>query len=233
MKEPDKTQTEDTVQAATDDIRESVQETIYKIAKEKFNQAVGDSIFQLKKTEAVFLDEMMESERWRKLLIDLSATNNDSTLLKFCLRSISNRGHHREIIKRINPSDHFAVYNAMLASEITVVGKMAFGASSDIDTTMGMTELVEDLKRTCTSTSYTYLYAMEVLRYLVEQAKKSSECRQMNDAIRKWERLKEELENAMIDPAVVATMEGSIIAFSSSSLRRSHLRIVSSNERCY
>ena len=146
MKEPDKTQTEDTVQAATDDIRESVQETIYKIAKEKFNQAVGDSIFQLKKTEAVFLDEMMESERWRKLLIDLSATNNDSTLLKFCLRSISNRGHHREIIKRINPSDHFAVYNAMLASEITVVGKMAFGASSDIDTTMGMTELVEDLK---------------------------------------------------------------------------------------
>lgn len=213
MKEPDKTQTEDTVQAATDDIRESVQETIYKIAKEKFNQAVGDSIFQLKKTEAVFLDEMMESERWRKLLIDLSATNNDSTLLKFCLRSISNRGHHREIIKRINPSDHFAVYNAMLASEITVVGKMAFGASSDIDTTMGMTELVEDLKRTCTSTSYTYLYAMEVLRYLVEQAKKSSECRQMNDAIRKWERLKEELENAMIDPSVVATTAGSSSLF--------------------
>ena len=209
IKEPDKTQIEDTVQVAADEIRQSVQETIYKIAKEKFNQTVGDNIFQLKKTEAIFLDEMMESERWRKLLIDLSATNNDSTLLKFCLRSISNRGHHREIIKRINPSDHFAVFNAMLASEITVVGKMAFGASSDLDTTMGMTELVDDLKRTCTSTSYTYLYSMEVLRYLVEQAKKSSESRQMNTAIRKWERLKEDLENAMIDPSIAAATAGS------------------------
>jgi hypothetical protein len=206
-------ETEDAFEVAANEIREDVQEVISKIAKERFTKAVGDSIFTLKKTEAVFLDEMMDSERWRKLLIDLSATNKDSTLLKFCLRSISNRGHHREIIKRINPSDHFAVFNAMLASEFAVMGKIALGATSDLESTSGMSELVDDLRRTCTSTSYTYLYAVEVLRYLVEQATQSSEHERLREAIRKWERLKEELENAMVDPSMSSTTAGSSTLF--------------------
>jgi len=211
MKVPD--ESEDALEEAADDIRESVQEVINKIAKERFNKAVGDSIFRLKKAEAVFLDEMMESERWRKLLIDLSASNKDSTLLKFCLKSISNRGHHREIIKRINPSDHFAVFNAMLASEFAVVGKIAFGSTSDLDTALGMSELVEDLRRTCTSTAYTYIYAIEVLRYLIEEASHLSDQGQMREAIRKWERIQEELENAMMDPSVSSTTAGSSSLF--------------------
>lgn len=147
---------------AAHSVRETAQDVVNRIAKERFTKAGGDNIFNLRKSEAVFLEEMMDSERWRKLLIDLSAANRDSTLLSYCLSSISKRGHHREIAKRINQSDHFAVYSAMLASELAVVGNIATGAKIDLNSLMGLQELVEDLRRTCTSTSYTYLYAIEV-----------------------------------------------------------------------
>ena len=107
---------------AIDDVRDIAQHVIDKVAKDKFTKAGGDNIFQLKKSEAVFLEDMMDSSLWRKLLIDLSATHRDSTLLSYCLSSISKKGHHREIAKRINQSDHFPVYSSMLTSEFTIVG---------------------------------------------------------------------------------------------------------------
>lgn len=152
----------DTALRSASDVRETAQEVVNKIAKERFTKQGGDNIFQLKKSEVVFLEEMMDSERWRKLLIDLSAANRDSTLLNYCLSAISKRGHHREIARRINQSDHFAVYTAMLASEFAVVGNIASSEEADAESSMGLLELVADLRRTCTSTSYTYLYAIEV-----------------------------------------------------------------------
>ena len=105
-------------QSAADTIREKTQEEISRIAKERFTTQRGRKILDLSKKEAAFLEEMMDSNRWRKLLIDLSATNKNSALLMYCLQAISKRGHHREIARRINQSDHFAVFSAMLASEV-------------------------------------------------------------------------------------------------------------------
>lgn len=147
---------------AAESTREIVQDVLNSIAKERFTKAIGDNILNLDKKSASFLEEMMDSDRWRKLLIDLSASNKDSALLMYCLEAISKRGHHREISRRVNQSDHFAVFNAMLASEFAVVGKVAVSACSDGDLTMGIDGLVDDLRRTCTQTSYTYLHAIEV-----------------------------------------------------------------------
>jgi hypothetical protein len=147
---------------STDDIRQMAQDVVNRISKERFTKTGGDSILNLSRSEAAFLEDMMDSNRWRKLLIDLSASNKDSALLMYCLQAISKRGHHREIARRINQSDHFAVFNAMLASELTVVGKIAVSACRDSDTSINLDELVGDLRRTCTSTAYTYIYAIEV-----------------------------------------------------------------------
>ena len=147
---------------AADDIRQMAQDVVNRVAKERFTKTGGDSILDLKRSEAVFLEAMMDSKNWRKLLIDLSASNKDSALLMYCLQAISKRGHHREIARRVNQSDHFAVFNAMLASELAVVGKIAVSACRDSDTSIGLDELVGDLRRTCTSTAYTYIYAIEV-----------------------------------------------------------------------
>jgi hypothetical protein len=146
---------------SADDIREMTTDVINRISKERFTKTGGDSILNLSRSEAAFLEDMMDSNRWRKLLIDLSASNKDSALLMYCLQSISKRGHHREIARRINQSDHFSVFNAMLASELTVIGKISITSCNDHDTSISLNELVKDLRRTCTSTAYTCKCAAE------------------------------------------------------------------------
>lgn len=142
-------------ETAADEIRNMVQDVINRLATERFTKTGGDKILNLSKSEAAFLKEMMISSRWRKLLIDLSATNKDSALLMYCLEQISKRGHHREIARRINQSDHFTVFHAMLASEVQVIGKIAVTSCKGADTSIPLEDLVDDLKRTCASTAYT------------------------------------------------------------------------------
>ncbi len=153
---------------SADDIREMTQAEINRIVKERFSNKGGDNILALSRSEAAFLEDMMDSNRWRKLLIDLSASNKDSALLMYCLQSISKRGHHREIARRINQSEHFPVFNAMLASELAVIGKISVSACHDHDTSISLNELVGDLRRICTSTSYTCKFE-QVWQSLVQQ----------------------------------------------------------------
>ena len=151
---------EDTMNVAVNEVRDVVQDVMNAATKEKFDKSKGDEIMtRLSKTEAWFVDDMIESPRWRKLLIDLATTNRDSALLKYCVRRISDLGHHRELAKRINMTDDFSVYNSTLKAEFeNLVGSLASEAYSSMD----LDEIVEDLKRMCTSASFTYLYAVEV-----------------------------------------------------------------------
>lgn len=204
-----------------DMIRDLAQNVINKMAKERFTKEAGDGILDLSKSEAVFLEELMDSSRWRKLLIDLSAAHKDSAVLLYCLRAISKRGHHREIARRINQSDHFAVFNAMLLSELSVIGCQAVAAGSDVAAAAGFAELVQDLTRACTATSFTYLYSVEMLRRLESTARAdlASAVANGNDvsdgherfrrAIRKWEALSQALESFMVDPTVSTSASGS------------------------
>lgn len=147
---------------SADDIREMTQAVVFKISREKFTNKGGDSILNLQKNEVTFLEKMMNSKRWRGLLIDLSASNKDSAMLRYCLKAISKRGHHREIASRIDQSDHFAVFDAMLASELAAVAKIAVSLCLERDSTIHLGELVKGLRRTCSSTAYTYAFALEV-----------------------------------------------------------------------
>ena len=160
-------------QNSAEEIRDMAQDVVNRIATEKFTNQVGDGILSLKNKERVFLRQMMESPRWRKLLIDLSASNKDSALLRYCLSMISKRGHHREIARRIDQSDHFVVFNSMLSSELACIGKIAVSACNENDTSISLEELVADLRRTCTSTAYTYIYTLEVSLEIVNSRDES------------------------------------------------------------
>jgi len=201
-------------ETTADGIRQTVQEVINKIVKERFSKEAGDAILNLSKSEAAFLEDMMDSPRWRRLLIDLSASHKNSAVLVYCLRAISRKGHHREIAKRVNQSDHYAVYNAMLLSELAVIGKLAVSAGSDPASSVGMEELVSDLRRACSSTSYTYLYSVELLRYIAEKTRSElvgenpSGSNRFCRVLRKWEALVQNLESAMMDPSTSASVAG-------------------------
>ena len=242
---------EDAFQQGANNARNVTEQVINRLSKERFTKDYGDAIMNLSKKEASFIDNMInsKSDRWRNLLIDLSATNKDSKLFMYCLQSISNLGYHRAIANRIqNQSDsYFGVFNSMLQSELIIAGKVAvdgytkevcdsivmndydIGSSSSNGNSKKKKEsgghqycpmgsLISDLQRTCTSTSYTYLYAMEVLGELISESNKvlltkdddSTEASQhrkqsLEGAIRKWERLREELEDEMFKPQVTGT----------------------------
>ncbi|KAL7452957.1 hypothetical protein ACHAWC_004657, partial [Mediolabrus comicus] len=203
-----------------DAARDVVESVINRLARERFTTNGGDAIMKLTKKQAAFVDEMIKSDRWRKMLIDLSASNKDSKLFMYCLQTISNLGHHREIADRIDQSDYFGVFNSLLRSELSVVGKLAisgYDSYTKTSTTSATAQeensneassqiekLTADLRRTCTATSYTYLYAMVVLQELINGSKKSSD-ESLQKACKKWERLKEELEEEMMKSVKTGT----------------------------
>ena len=196
-----------------DAARDVVESVINRLAKERFTANGGDAIMKLTKKQAAFVDEMIKSDRWRKMLIDLSASNKDSKLFMYCLQTISNLGHHREIANRIDQSDYFGVFNSLLRSELSVVGKLAVAgeaaeaskeSSNESMTSSQIETLTADLRRTCTATSYTYLYAMVVLQELIKNTKESDNT-SLRKACQKWERLREELEDEMLKPVSTGT----------------------------
>lgn len=144
-----------TTKSNEDFVRQMAEDMVNKIADERFTKTGGDSILDLSKSEAAFLETMIDSNRWRRLLIDLTASNKDSALLMYCLEQISKKGHHREIARRINQSDHFTVFNAMLSSELSVVGRIAVSACKHDSSSITLEELSRDLLRACSSTGYT------------------------------------------------------------------------------
>ena len=182
-------------------VRNLAEGVVMQIVNEKFTKQRGDDILNLSKAKAKFLQDMMNSSRWRRLLIDLSAAHKDSALLMYCLQTISKKGYHREISARINQSDIFGVFNAMLASELTIIGKMSAGVSVETsDENETIQKLMGDLRRMCTSDSHTYLYATELLNDLLRVSDgmdKDDLSPAIKSAVLKWGRLREELEEEM------------------------------------
>ena len=198
-----------TTKSSSSSLKDLIQNLIHRIVHETFTKEAGDGILGLSKKDASFLEDMMDAPRWRKLLIELSAMSQykDSAVLLYCLKAISKRGHHREIARRVNQSEHFAVFNAMLSSELAVIARLAVAAEGDPASSIALDEIVNDLKRACTSTSYTYLYSLELLKQL--QRQDGDQSPRFQRALRKWERLRECLEAVMIDPTTSAALAGS------------------------
>ena len=63
-----------------DEIRTTCSSVIDKVIKERFAKDVADRIVDLSKSEAAFLEDMMDSPNWRKLLIDLNYSQGLGTL---------------------------------------------------------------------------------------------------------------------------------------------------------
>jgi hypothetical protein len=197
-------------QSNTDYVRQLVEKVIAKTAKANFSEKAQQTLLNLSKKDRQFFEEMMEHERWRRLLIDLSADHKDSALLTLLLQSISKRGYHREIAKRITISDYFEVFHGMLASELGLLGKLAVNggkaSAGELNGVNSAETIVNDLKRQSTTTAYTYIYVIELLDDLISKSKvksqgmKGTQCLGLTRATHKWERLREDIMAHMIKP---------------------------------
>lgn len=196
--------------AHTHEVKNLMENIIAKTAKQNFTDEAQQTIFNLSKRERMFFEEMMEHERWRRLLIDLSAEHPDSALLTLLLQNISKRGYHREIAKRINQSDYFEVFHGMLSSELTLLAKLAINGGKDTTAELELVDcadtIVNDLKRQSTTTAYTYIYAIELLDELIARSKVKAKSMSgpkalgLQRATRKWERIQEEMTQHIVKP---------------------------------
>jgi hypothetical protein len=207
-------------------IRSSLEQVLASTAISNFNNAAQSKILSLSRKERSFLENMMDHARWRRLWMDLSAQHSDSALLTYCLQNISKRGHHREIARRMNQSDYFEVFHGMLISELGVLGKIGVNCHTEMYSDdeeqdvrvmdeagsvgrMEEEDLIPTLIRTCTNTGYTYLYAQEILEDLLSRARAKSKSAGISGAkmvgltraIHKWQYLKEQLEDCVLDPS--------------------------------
>mmetsp|Transcript_8120 Transcript_8120/g.10314 ORF Transcript_8120/g.10314 Transcript_8120/m.10314 type:complete len:1043 (-) Transcript_8120:385-3513(-) len=206
-------------------VRDLIESIITKEAKENYTTTAQQKILILKKSDRMFVQEMMQYKKWRRLLIDLSSDHKDSPLLTYCLTEISKKGFHREISKRINQSNYFDVFHGMFVSELSRLGSTSVNGAmleqngkntminekeeeeDDDDGQLdndALQNMIQELKRTCTSTAYTYIYAIEMLEELISRAtvkaKIVSGPRKIGlmRAIKKWQRFEEELEDFML-----------------------------------
>jgi hypothetical protein len=206
----------DIQKANADVIRNIITQEMERLAKINFTDAAQQQILNLTRKERMFFEEMMEHAQWRKLLIDLSSDHKDSALLTYCLQTISKKGYHREIAKRINQSDYFNVFHGMLISELSLIGKISVNQGKMSDNTDGadmeddnVETIVHSLKKQSTSTGYTFIYVMEMLDELIRRAKTKmksideAEAKGLTSAIQKWQRIREEVQRDMIKPSMV------------------------------
>lgn len=58
-----------------------------------------------------WLTAMQGDDQWRRTLIELAREHRGSALLRFVLKQLSDKGHHREIASVISETDLFSVFN--------------------------------------------------------------------------------------------------------------------------
>lgn len=61
-----------------------------------------------------WLTAMQGDDGWRRMLIELAKEHKGSALLRFVLKQLSDRGHHREIAAVISETDLFSVFNGKI-----------------------------------------------------------------------------------------------------------------------
>lgn len=64
-----KSEEEERLEQGANAARDVVEEVMNRLVKERFTKDGGDAIMSLSKKQAAFVDEMIHSERWRKLLV--------------------------------------------------------------------------------------------------------------------------------------------------------------------
>eukprot|EP01041_Mallomonas_annulata_P004821 gene4821-9616_t len=136
------------------DIDSTITSQLAHLIKQKFDKSAVDSLLDKGSEVPSWLLEMMLDSVWRRLLIELYDQNRGSALLGYCLRKISAMGYHRDIADIIGEADYFQVFDDLL---VDTLQRIIQSSEKDLEIT------VKNIRRTCCSSEYTFLYALELL----------------------------------------------------------------------
>ncbi|CAN0404395.1 unnamed protein product, partial [Laminaria digitata] len=85
-----------------------------KLIKKNFDAKKADALLDSGSGVPSWLTAMQGHDGWRRTLIELAREHRGSALLRFVLKQLSDRGHHREIAAVINETDLFSVFNGKI-----------------------------------------------------------------------------------------------------------------------
>ncbi|CAN0154758.1 unnamed protein product, partial [Discosporangium mesarthrocarpum] len=102
-----------------------------------------------------WLTTMQGHPAWRKVLIELAREHRKSTLLKFVLKQLNEKGFHNEMAAVISETDLFPVFNGKFGLWI-IKGILVHVPGDDSN---GISTHLKDLQRICCSTSFMFMYA--------------------------------------------------------------------------
>lgn len=120
------------VQSTYDQMKKEVENLMVaetaKLVKQRYDRRADDIILHASEIPS-WLVAMMNDDIFRKTLIQLYDTHNDSALLGFALRRISKLGYHREIAHVIREFEYLEVLNDILVDMLSQVRSSSFSST--------------------------------------------------------------------------------------------------------
>ncbi|CAN0040091.1 unnamed protein product, partial [Choristocarpus tenellus] len=93
------------------EIEKGILDHLTGLIKTNFDAKKADALLDSSSAMPEWLMAMQADPGWRRVLIELAHEHHGSTLLRFLLKQLSDRGHHREIAAVISVTDLFPVFN--------------------------------------------------------------------------------------------------------------------------
>lgn len=162
-----------------------------------FDPRKADEIFTASNKAPRWLNFMIGHGEWRSLIYHLSEQYPNCLVLNFAIQQISESGdYHNEIAAVSTAATSFRVFHRVLTDALNHL------VSTDMDEVALMeSSLLQDFKKMCCNTQYTYVYAQSVLMALIMRTYAADDHRQSMSispaSVRmrnKFIRLSEELE---------------------------------------
>eukprot|EP00727_Mastigamoeba_balamuthi_P000307 m51a1_g10273 hypothetical protein (594) ;mRNA; r:56116-58921 len=136
----------------------AVQDALHKLVLARFDPARADAALNTTSAPA-WLDGMMKSPRWRKLLYELSEKHPTCFLLNFAIKA-PDSGHSAELASLSSACSNFGVFNQILTEILSIL------LTSESDEKLH--EFLPLFQKLCTRTEYAYLYTQVLLRALCD-----------------------------------------------------------------
>jgi TH1 protein len=130
---------------------------------ERFDARKADALFASASHRAPpqWLNEMLGSARWRRLLCTLAKRNRDCLLLDFAIQRICDAGHSGELILHPSAANYLSVYEPVLIESLSQFAQL--------DHASHYYQLLPSFFSLCLRSDLAYVFARSVLAHLAQR----------------------------------------------------------------
>ncbi|CAB3407934.1 unnamed protein product [Caenorhabditis bovis] len=144
----------------------AVEEAFTNLLLKKYKPELADRLLEEGKEDIEWLSDMICHKRWREFFYKLMSKYENSDMLKFVVKLISDAGYRTEMTTVNNATQQFSIFSRVLlvTLESCLVANKKGGVNSE-----AFTKAMDKFKRIALQGIHTYLYTMFLLTKVGEQ----------------------------------------------------------------